>query len=146
MKRVWHVDYHRDGADSANSTRTRPIVDELAPQPEKRARIKSPTPWCALLAQFAGRSSEPEAGVRSPPDSRDHDFSCSIETQVTATGARSRATVGIRFGGLIARWPAALFAALLAGMGPVPAWAGPPFLTDDPAPVDFRHYETYVFT
>lgn len=26
-----------------------------------------------------------------------------------------------------------------------PAWAGPPFQTDDPEPVDFRHYEFYVF-
>lgn len=25
-------------------------------------------------------------------------------------------------------------------------WAGPPFLTDDPVPVDLGHYETYVFT
>jgi hypothetical protein len=25
------------------------------------------------------------------------------------------------------------------------AWAGPPFQTDDPEPVDFRHYEAYVF-
>ena len=25
------------------------------------------------------------------------------------------------------------------------AWAGPPFQTDDPAPVDFRHYELYTF-
>ena len=24
-------------------------------------------------------------------------------------------------------------------------WAGPPFQTDDPEPVDFRHYEVYVF-
>jgi len=24
-------------------------------------------------------------------------------------------------------------------------WAGPPFQTDDPQPVDFRHYEFYVF-
>jgi hypothetical protein len=26
-----------------------------------------------------------------------------------------------------------------------PAWAGPPFQTDDPEPVDFRHYEFYQF-
>jgi hypothetical protein len=39
-----------------------------------------------------------------------------------------------------------VFAALLAGAGPAPAWAGPPFLTDDPVPVDFHHYETYAFT
>jgi hypothetical protein len=26
------------------------------------------------------------------------------------------------------------------------AWAGPPFLTDDPEPVDYRHFEAYVFS
>ncbi len=26
------------------------------------------------------------------------------------------------------------------------AWAGPPFLTDDPEPVDFNHFEFYVFS
>jgi hypothetical protein len=26
-----------------------------------------------------------------------------------------------------------------------PLWAGPPFQTDDPEPVDFRHYEFYTF-
>jgi hypothetical protein len=25
------------------------------------------------------------------------------------------------------------------------AWAGPPFQTDDPQPIDFRHYEFYTF-
>ncbi|HLW75416.1 MAG TPA: hypothetical protein VKS01_00505, partial [Bryobacteraceae bacterium] len=25
------------------------------------------------------------------------------------------------------------------------AWAGPPFQTDDPEPIDFRHYEFYTF-
>jgi hypothetical protein len=29
---------------------------------------------------------------------------------------------------------------------PLAVRAGPPFLTDDPEPVDFGHYETYVFT
>jgi hypothetical protein len=28
---------------------------------------------------------------------------------------------------------------------PAVAWAGPPFQTDDPEPVDFRHYEFYTF-
>lgn len=28
---------------------------------------------------------------------------------------------------------------------PVAAWAGPPFQTDDPEPIDFRHYEFYTF-
>ncbi len=27
----------------------------------------------------------------------------------------------------------------------IPAWAGPPFQTDDPEPIDFRHYELYTF-
>lgn len=26
----------------------------------------------------------------------------------------------------------------------LPAWAGPPFVTDDPEPVDYKHYETYL--
>jgi hypothetical protein len=28
----------------------------------------------------------------------------------------------------------------------VPAWAGPPFLTDDPVPTDLGHWEIYAFT
>ncbi len=28
----------------------------------------------------------------------------------------------------------------------IPAWAGPPFLTDDPEPVDTGHYEFYLFS
>jgi hypothetical protein len=31
-------------------------------------------------------------------------------------------------------------------LAPVPAFAGPPFLTDDPAPVDYKHSEFYVFS
>lgn len=27
-----------------------------------------------------------------------------------------------------------------------PAFAGPPFMTDDPAPVDYKHSEFYVFS
>ncbi len=27
-----------------------------------------------------------------------------------------------------------------------PAWAGPPFLTDDPEPVEYRHWEFYFFS
>jgi hypothetical protein len=27
-----------------------------------------------------------------------------------------------------------------------PAWAGPPFITDDPEPVEYRHWEVYLFT
>ena len=35
---------------------------------------------------------------------------------------------------------AILFALLLA----TPAWAGPPFLTDDPEPTDLHHWEIYA--
>jgi hypothetical protein len=28
---------------------------------------------------------------------------------------------------------------------PAVAWAGPPFVTDDPEPTDFKHYEVYLF-
>ena len=34
----------------------------------------------------------------------------------------------------------------IAVAGPLVASAGPPFLTDDPVPVDLGHFETYVFT
>ncbi len=34
---------------------------------------------------------------------------------------------------------------LLLMLVPVELWAGPPFQTDDPEPVDFRHYEFYQF-
>lgn len=41
----------------------------------------------------------------------------------------------------------ATFAALALWAAPLSrAVAGPPFLTDDPAPVDYQHYEGYVFT
>jgi hypothetical protein len=33
----------------------------------------------------------------------------------------------------------------LAVLWSTPLAAGPPFLTDDPEPVPFRHYEAYVF-
>jgi hypothetical protein len=35
-------------------------------------------------------------------------------------------------------------AVLLAA--PAATWAGPPFQTDDPEPIDFRNYEFYTFT
>ena len=38
------------------------------------------------------------------------------------------------------RWLAALLAVL-----PVPAWAGPPFITDDPEPTDLHKWEIYNF-
>jgi hypothetical protein len=34
---------------------------------------------------------------------------------------------------------------VLFGLISTSLWAGPPFQTDDPDPVDFRHYEVYVF-
>jgi hypothetical protein len=30
-------------------------------------------------------------------------------------------------------------------LGSIPAWAGPPFQTDDPEPIDFRNFEFYTF-
>jgi hypothetical protein len=35
---------------------------------------------------------------------------------------------------------------VLNAMLPITLWAGPPFLTDDPEPVPFKHYEAYLFT
>ena len=44
------------------------------------------------------------------------------------------------------RWSLAKSCALLlTWAAAAPAWAGPPFQTDDPEPVDFRHYEFYQF-
>ena len=37
-------------------------------------------------------------------------------------------------------------AALLLEAAAAPAWAGPPYLTDDPAPTDTGHWEIYGFT
>jgi len=34
---------------------------------------------------------------------------------------------------------------LLAAMAAANLWAGPPFQTDDPEPIEFRHYEVYLF-
>ena len=31
-------------------------------------------------------------------------------------------------------------------MPAVPALAGPPYITDDPEPVDYQHWEVYLFT
>src|SRR5271156_6783539 len=39
----------------------------------------------------------------------------------------------------------AIEAGLLA-LAPFAALAGPPFMTDDPEPVDYQHYEFYTFT
>jgi hypothetical protein len=35
---------------------------------------------------------------------------------------------------------------LLPVLYPVPAWGGPPFTTDDPEPVEYRHWEVYAAT
>ena len=34
---------------------------------------------------------------------------------------------------------------LLSMLAAAKVWAGPPFQTDDPTPIDFRHYEVYLF-
>jgi hypothetical protein len=41
--------------------------------------------------------------------------------------------------------PLLLLLALLSGLWVNTAFAGPPFQTDDPEPVDFQHYEFYIF-
>jgi hypothetical protein len=41
---------------------------------------------------------------------------------------------------------AAISAAVLGLLWPAASMAGPPFLTDDPVPVDLGHFETYVFS
>lgn len=40
----------------------------------------------------------------------------------------------------------AALAATLLGLSAAPALAGPPYVTDDPEPTDYRHYEIYLFT
>jgi len=40
---------------------------------------------------------------------------------------------------------AAAVVAVLAGLMQ-PAWAGPPYVSDDPEPTDYRHFEIYAFT
>lgn len=37
-----------------------------------------------------------------------------------------------------------LIAAIILGMIPAVAWAGPPFFTDDPEPVELTHWEVYL--
>jgi hypothetical protein len=39
-----------------------------------------------------------------------------------------------------------LVASFLVLLGAEPAAAGPPYVTDDPQPTDFRHFEIYAFT
>jgi len=52
------------------------------------------------------------------------------------------ATWKVHIGGLLR----VLFALALLGALAKFAFAGPPFRTDDPQPVDFRHWEAYVFS
>lgn len=40
----------------------------------------------------------------------------------------------------------ALFALLSGILTGSPAWAGPPYFTDDPEPTDYKHWEIYLFT
>lgn len=49
--------------------------------------------------------------------------------------APERCFVALRVGGLIA-----------LTLAPLSVWAGPPFLTDDPEPVEYKHSEFYVFS
>ncbi len=42
------------------------------------------------------------------------------------------------------QWKPGFLVLLWLGLLPLEAWAGPPFLTDDPQPVDFEHWELYV--
>jgi len=44
------------------------------------------------------------------------------------------------------RLPHSLLVLALCASCAAPAFAGPPFRTDDPQPVDFRHWEAYVFS
>jgi hypothetical protein len=39
-----------------------------------------------------------------------------------------------------------LFVLVGSGTWATPVFAGPPFRTDDPQPVDFRHWEAYFFS
>jgi hypothetical protein len=41
-------------------------------------------------------------------------------------------------------WSAA--AAFVLGLCTVRSFAGPPYLSDDPEPTDYQHYEIYAFT
>ncbi len=43
----------------------------------------------------------------------------------------------------IRSWAAAIAAGGLI-FAVLPAWGGPPFVTDDPEPVDYKHFETYL--
>lgn len=36
-------------------------------------------------------------------------------------------------------------AVAIASLLNVPAWAGPPYISDDPQPTDYQHYEIYIF-
>ena len=40
---------------------------------------------------------------------------------------------------------AAALVLLLLGLSLTPAWAGPPYISDDPEPTDYQHFEIYAF-
>src|ERR1700760_4283684 len=47
------------------------------------------------------------------------------------------------------RWfraPAWPIAVALLGLTGAPAFAGPPYVSDDPEPTDYKHFEIYTFT
>ncbi len=53
----------------------------------------------------------------------------------------------LKAGGAGQLWILALFGLVLAlGFAARPAHAGPPFITDDPEPVDLHHWEVYAFS
>jgi hypothetical protein len=58
----------------------------------------------------------------------------------------SRTEIGGRRRGALRFFLASLLALPLAFGNASKAVAGPPFLTDDPQPIDYKHYELYLFT
>jgi len=66
-----------------------------------------------------------------------HDVSHPAKVVISNPGAAALRDV------LTAR--AALWLAVLLTFGCATGLAGPPFQTDDPEPVEFRHYEFYLF-
>ena len=68
------------------------------------------------------------------------------EVKVAERMAGGRHQAGLGRNGCRRRLPGAvsLFLLYLAIISPSAAWAGPPFITDDPEPVEYRHGEFYV--
>ncbi len=65
---------------------------------------------------------------------------CQVPCQGTIR--RADATQGHSAGAIKSAFLLSLLAIIF---GSVSAWAGPPFQTDDPEPIDFRNYEFYTF-